>query len=91
MHEVNCSTVYVIYLMECTLCKKQYVGKSETSFNIRLNNHGKEVKKPDAILLCRHFQEKNHIFNKHAKIIIIGKRTNTTKLKDILSKRLIEK
>ena len=30
-HEVNCSSTYVIYLMECTLCKKQYVGKSETS------------------------------------------------------------
>ena len=44
--------------MECTLCKKQYVGKSETNFNIRLNNHGKDVKKTDAILACRHFQEK---------------------------------
>ena len=53
--------------MECTLCKKQYVRKSETSFNIRLNNHHKDVKKPDAILACRHFQERNHVFNKHAK------------------------
>ena len=29
--------------MEGTLCNKQYVGKAETVFNIRLNNHGKEV------------------------------------------------
>ena len=36
-HEVNCSSAYVIYLMKCSLCKKQYVGKSETNFNIRLN------------------------------------------------------
>ena len=35
--------------MECTLCKKQYVEKSEVSFNIRLNSHCKDVKKPDAI------------------------------------------
>ena len=65
-HKVNCSSAYVIYLMECTLRKKQYVQKSETSFSIRLNNHRKDVKKPDAILASRHFQEKKHIFNKHA-------------------------
>ena len=72
-HEVNCSSTHVIYLMECTLCKKQYVGKWETCFNIRLNNHRKDVKKPDAILVCRHFQERNLVFNKHAKFIIIDK------------------
>ena len=76
--------------MECTLCKKQYVGKLETSFNIRLNNHRKDVEKPDAILACRNFQEKNHVFKKHTKFIIIDKLTNTTKSKDTLSQRLIE-
>ena len=29
----------IIYLMECRKCKTQYVGKSETAFNIRLNDH----------------------------------------------------
>ena len=43
-HEGNCSSAYIIYQMECTLCKKQYVGKSENSFNIRLNNHAKTLK-----------------------------------------------
>ena len=33
-HNVNCASSYVIYLMECILCDKQYVGKAETSFNI---------------------------------------------------------
>ena len=77
--------------MECTLRKMQYIGKSETIFNIRLNNHRKNVKKPDAILACRHFPERNHVFNKHAKFIIIGKLRNTTKSKGILRKRLIER
>ena len=76
--------------MECTLCKKEYVGKSETSFNIRLNNHRKDVKKLGAILACRHFQGKKHVFNKHTKFIIIVKLTNITKSKDILRQRLIE-
>ena len=89
-HEVNCSSAYVFYLMEYTLCKKQYVGKSETSFRISLKNHRKDIKKPDAILACRHFQERNQIFNKHEKFIMLDKLTNTTKSKDILSQRLIE-
>ena len=28
--------------MECKLCNKQYIGKAETAFNIRLNNHRKD-------------------------------------------------
>ena len=77
--------------MECTLCKKQYIGKSETSFNFRVNNHRKDVKNPDAILACRLFQEKKHVFNKHAKFIIIDELRNTTKSNDILHQRLIER
>ena len=36
--------------MKCTLCNKQYVGKAETTFNIRLNKHRKDTKDPNAIL-----------------------------------------
>ena len=38
-HNLNCKSQYVIYLLECTKSKIQYVGKAETEFNIRLNNH----------------------------------------------------
>ena len=79
--------------MECTLCKKQNVGKAETAFNIRLNNHKNDAKNhhPKTILACKHFREKNHNFNKHAKFIIIDKLTNTKKPKEILRQRLIQK
>ena len=79
--------------MECTLCKKQYVGKAETAFNIRLNNQRNVVKNPHpkTILACKHFHEKSHNFNKHAKFIIIEKLTNTKKPKEILRQRLIER
>ena len=72
--------------MECTLCKRQYVGKAGKAFNIQLNNHQNDVKNshPKTILACKHFQEKNHNFNKHAKFIIIDKRSNTKKPKEIL-------
>ena len=49
-HNLNCKSKYVIYLLECTKCKIQYVRKSETEFSIRLSNHRKDVLKPDAIL-----------------------------------------
>ena len=69
--------------MESTSCKKQYLGKSETSLNIRPNSYLKDFKKPDTMLACRYVQERNHIFNKHAKFIakfiIIDQLTNTTK------------
>ena len=46
-------------------------GKAETEFNISLNNHRKDVWKPDAIPASRHFSGKNHNFNTHAKFILI--------------------
>ena len=51
----------------------QYVGKAETAFNLRLKNHRKDTKKPYSILVCKHFQEQGHNFNKHVKFIIIDK------------------
>ena len=76
--------------MECVFCNKQYVGKAETSFNISLNNHRKDVKKADAIMACKHFQQESNNFNKHAKFTIIDQLKNTSKSKETLTKRLIE-
>ena len=69
--------------MECILCNKQYVGKAETSFNIRLNNHRKDVKNIGAKMACKHFLQENHNFNKHAKFTIIDQLTNTSKFKKL--------
>ena len=86
---LNCKSEYVIYLMECILCKIQYVGKAETAFNLRLNNHRKDTKKPNSILACKHFQEKEHNFNKHAKFIIIDKLVNLHGSKEALRELLV--
>ena len=32
----NCKSSYSVYLLEFTLCKQQYTGKSKTALNIRL-------------------------------------------------------
>ena len=54
----------------------QYVKKAEITFNKRLNNHSKDIEKPDSILACKHFQKKVYNFNKHAKFLIIDKHVN---------------
>ena len=90
-HNVNCASSYVVYLTKHILCNKQYIGKVETSFNISLNNHRKGVKKVDTIMVCKHFQQESHNFNKHVKFTIINQLTNTSKSKETLTQRCIEK
>ena len=65
--------------MERTLCKIQYVGKAETPFNIRLNNHRKDANgnSPKAIPAFTHFKQPGHNFNKHAKFTLIEQINNT--------------
>ena len=87
--KLNCKSEYVIYLMECILCKMQYVGKAETAFNLRLNNHRKDTKKSNSILACKHFQEQGHNFNKYAKFIIINKLVNLKSSKEALREMLV--
>ena len=45
----NCKSSFVNYLLECYICNIQYVGKSETPFNNRLNDNRKDVKNHSAI------------------------------------------
>ena len=60
------------------MCKIHYVGKSETSFNIKLNNHRKDLKKPNAIEAFKHFNNNEHRFSKDGKLIIIEQLRNIT-------------
>ena len=38
LHDLNCKSKLLIYLMECRICWIHYIGKSEAEFNIILNN-----------------------------------------------------
>ena len=91
-HQVTFHSNYVIYLLECIMCKIQYAGKSETPFNIRLNNHRKDIKKQNAIEACKHFNNNEHTFSKHGKFIIIEQlRTINTTPTETLKLRLNER
>ena len=64
-------------LTKCILCNIQYVGKSETSFNVRLKNHRKDVSNPKAIPTCVHFRKEGHNFIQHVKFTLIDQLTET--------------
>ena len=75
-HNTNCISNNVIYLLECTLCNKQYVGKAETQFNIRVNNYRHRIRTTTHNLLLpveAHFRSIGHDFKRHAKFTIIEK------------------
>ena len=71
--KVHCKSSHLIYLLQCRNCQLQYVGKSETSLNIRLNNHRKDSKNKNSILACKHFQN----FQWDAKFTLIEQITET--------------
>ena len=59
--------------MECTICNLEHVGKKETPFNNRLNNHKIDVKDPKVILADKQFQKCDLRFNEHARFATIDR------------------
>ena len=83
-HKLHCKSKFIIYLMECSLCKVQHVGKADRAFNITLNNHRRDVNNPKSIPADLNFIKPWHSFNLHAKFTLIEQLSNThTTDKDI--------
>ena len=66
-HQITCKRSSIIYSLEYIIVKIQYAGKFEKLFNIRLNSHRKDIKNPNAIEACKHF----NTFSKHEKSTLI--------------------
>ena len=91
-HNFNCHSKNLIYLGYCILCiKKQYVGKTEPTTNLRINNHRKDCKNPKGIPFDEHFNTPNHDFNKHARIILIEQVSTTLISKKTITQILEER
>ena len=60
MNSTNIKIKYVIHLLKLDLCNVQYVGKSETAFNICLNSLRKDVKDPNTLSADKHFTLPGH-------------------------------
>ena len=76
------------YLLECSLCKRQYIGKSEIALNIRLNNHCNDIYKTNTPEADKHFRLPSYCFNRHAKFTLIPQLDNTELDKELLTLRL---
>ena len=87
-HDLNCKSKLLIYPMECRICGIQYTGKSETEFNIRLNNHRKDVNRQNAPQADQRFKLPNHNFNQHARFTLTKQLDNMRIDKDLATLRL---
>ena len=74
--------------MECTKCKLQYVDKTETELNLRMNNDRKDVLKLNAIPADQDFAQRDHDFNTEAKFTIIEQPQNTKLSKESITEIL---
>ena len=66
-HTVNCQSTFVIYIIECRICRLQYTGKSGTALNLRLNNQSNHIKRGiNSCELSEHFlhNSRSHCFSK---------------------------
>ena len=88
-HQLVCKSHVIIYWLQCRICLIQYIGKSETTFNLKLNNHRKYSKKKDVFFVSTHFRKLNYIFQRDANFVLIEQITK--KFNTIEELRLILK
>ena len=73
--------------MECRISHIQYIEKSKTGFNIRLNNHCKDLNIQNAPEADEHFKLPNHNFNQYARFTLIEQLNNVNIDKDLKKRR----
>ena len=61
LHVLNCKSSFLIYLKEYIKCGIQYIRKSKIKFNLKLDNHLKDIRSPTAIPACKHFNQDHEI------------------------------
>ena len=62
--------------------------ENQKQFNIRLNNHCKDVKIQNTQQVDQHFKPPNHSFNQHARITLIEQLDNVNIDKDLATLQL---
>ena len=67
----NCQSRNTVYVMECTICKKQYVGETTQTINLRFRLHESFIKNKRDNNIAEHFNPDNHT-NTSYTIIVVG-------------------
>ena len=58
--DINCQTNNVVYLLECTRCKKQYVGETKRNFFTRFKEHLPDIWHNRDTAVTKHFNLNSH-------------------------------
>ena len=58
--DVNCQTNNVVYLLECTRCKKQYVGETKWNFLTPFKEHLADILHNRDTPISKHFNLNSH-------------------------------
>ena len=59
-HSFSCTSKNIIYLITCTKCRKQYIGKTSKTLKERINRHRATIKSKQRIYFSTHFNLPNH-------------------------------
>ena len=59
-NDLDCSSRNVIYVIFCTKCGVQYVGKTNQTLRCRLNNHRNGIKQLYDLYIYNHFNSDGH-------------------------------
>ena len=51
---------YIVYVMTCTICKKQYVGETTQTLNKRFRTHESFIRNNTENNIAEHFNLENH-------------------------------
>ena len=69
--------------MECRICRIQFIGKSETEFDIRLNNHHKDFNNQNTPQADQYFKLPNQNFNQNVRFTLNEQLDNVNVDKDL--------
>ena len=56
----NCRSTYIIYLIECSKCKCQYVGQTSNTLHSRLTSHVSDIRRKKYTSVGTHFNLPEH-------------------------------
>ena len=82
LHNVDCDTTNVIYLLECSICKTRYIGETKRAFKHRLKEHLADIKynreRPVSTHINKHAKQKGIIIPSIIEIINLNPNLQST-------------
>ena len=56
----NCETTYLVYVIKCKNCHKEYIGETENALYVRTNGHRSNINHRLEKPVAEHFNSEDH-------------------------------